>query len=1356
MTIIFSSDRRRTLLLLILVFAAIAAIFTLSRPDASSAAGRPAGRMSDGGRAVVPNYDIRTDKTAFEKLAAFRATLNRTASQTADMRETMVRGEKTLRQTVPTLKIEYNPELGSPEIIAPNAMQGRAFLTRGSSVKRSDILKNFLNQNAGLVGARGPQISDLKIFADYTNPDGNLSFVELNQEINGVPVFRGEVKAGFTRAGEMIRVVNNLAPGLESANLSDDFGNPLDAVNVAVDLIQGDRSKLDLTAKRSASDESTVIFGTGDSATRAEKMYFPTEPGVAIPAWRVLIWQPVSAYYVIVDAKTGTMLWRKNITEDQTQPATYSVYANPNAMINVAHSPFPFSPGPSSPNGLQGTAIPRTSITRIGNEPPYTFNQLGWIADGGTRTDGNAVQAGLDRDGIDGVDANSEAQNADRNFSFAYNPLDPNTNLGDAPVPATQTYPGSDFQQGSVTQLFYICNWFHDETYLLGFTEGARNFQNVNFTGQGLGGDRVRAEGQDSLNVNNANFSTPVDGTRPRMQMYIWNGPTPNIDGNLDADVVIHEHAHGLSNRLHGNSSGLTNDMSRGMGEGWSDFYGMAMLSQPGDPIDGIYTTGSYDLYRAGGSFLNNGYYGIRRFPTAVKSSIGGPNGRPHNPLTFADIDSTQLNLSDGAFAPRFTGTADQVHNIGEVWSGALWEIRARMITRLGWAEGNRRTLQFVTDGMKLSPLSPTFISGRDAIIAAALASGTPADVADMWAGFAVRGMGASASIQNAGGVSTGGTGTARVTESFASPNLEQAPQLGISDFLGNNNGAFEPTETLTLNIPLTNSTGHVATGVTLQVVGGSSVDYGTIEHGQTVSRTIGFLIPASTACGSILDLTFNVTSSLGPVSFTRQITIGAPNVNFSENFDGVTPPAIPAGWTVTSSYAPMTFVSTAASSDTGPNSVFAADLPNCTGGGCPTMNGGSTELTSPSISVEAAAATVSFRHKYNTEPGFDGGVLEVRKGGELQPWEDILVAGGAFLQGGYDGSLGFSMPNPLGGRAAWTGDSGGYVTTVARLPRPNFGGMITLRWRFGTDNNTAPAGGGWNVDSIRVFGNFSCSAAEPVRSRADFDGDGKTDLSVYRPAEGIWYLDRSTQGFTGVNFGLAEDIPTPGDFDGDGKTDIAVWRPSTGTWYRINSGDGTVSSFQFGLPDDIPQAGDFDGDRKDDIAVFRPSTGTWYWQNSGNGQFGGAQFGQDGDMPVGGDYDGDGRDDLTVFRPSEGIWYRLSSAGGAQVSTQFGLSGDLPVNADYDGDNREDIAVWRPSDGNWYRLNSGNNGQFEAFNFGLNGDIPVPGDYDGDGRDDIAVYRGGTWYINRSTSGLIQFNFGLAADVPIPKKYIP
>jgi hypothetical protein len=164
---------------------------------------------------------------------------------------------------------------------------------------------------------------------------------------------------------------------------------------------------MDLRRNESASDDLKVIFGEGDNATVAEKFYFPTEPGVARAAWRVIIWEPVTAWMVVVDAETGTLLWRKNAGEDQTQSATYEVYGNPNAYIDVADSPAPLSPGPIDPGtGTQGAMISRTNRTLIGNEGPYSFNNNGWISDAvRTIRTATAVEAGIDRDGTDGVDA---------------------------------------------------------------------------------------------------------------------------------------------------------------------------------------------------------------------------------------------------------------------------------------------------------------------------------------------------------------------------------------------------------------------------------------------------------------------------------------------------------------------------------------------------------------------------------------------------------------------------------------------------------------------------------------------------------------------------------------------------------------------------------------------------------------------------------------------------------------------------------------------------------------------------------------------------------------------------------------
>jgi len=269
------------------------------------------------------------------------------------------------------------------------------------------------------------------------------------------------------------------------------------------------------------------------------------------------------------------------------------------------------------------------------------------------------------------------------------------------------------------------------------------------------------------------------------------------------------------------------------------------------------------------------------------------------------------------------------------------------------------------------------------------------------------------------------------------------------------------------------------------------------------------------------------------------------------------------------------------------------------------------------------------------------------------------------------------------------------------------------------------------------------------ARAPFDFDGDGRSDVAVFRPSTGIWYETRSADdSFYAVNFGLSDDKLAAADFDGDNKTDVAVFRPSNGYWYTLRSSDQTVSAFQFGQNGDIPVPNDFDGDGRADVAVFRPSDGTWYEQTSLLNQFVAAQFGQAGDLPQIGDFDGDGIGDLCVFR--EGVWYFTLSGSNSFSYDQFGIATDKPVPADFDGDGITDIAVYRY--GLWYvRRSSGGD---TGFAFGLPVDVPVGADYDGDGRADYAVYRDGIWYYQQSTAGFGAIAFGLPEDRPVPAAF--
>jgi hypothetical protein len=285
--------------------------------------------------------------------------------------------------------------------------------------------------------------------------------------------------------------------------------------------------------------------------------------------------------------------------------------------------------------------------------------------------------------------------------------------------------------------------------------------------------------------------------------------------------------------------------------------------------------------------------------------------------------------------------------------------------------------------------------------------------------------------------------------------------------------------------------------------------------------------------------------------------------------------------------------------------------------------------------------------------------------------------------------------------------------------------------------------------------------SASPPTSHApfDFDGDGKTDIGIFRPSGGEWWVNRSGDGQTlALVFGSSTDVIVPADYTGDGKADIAVFRPSSGEWYVLRSDDFSYFALPFGTNGDVPVPADYDADGKADFAVFRPSSSTWFITQSSGAPTRIVPFGSTGDQPVVSDYDGDGKADIAIIRPaaSGAEWWIARSTTGPLVM-QFGESTDKAVQGDYTGDGKADIAIWRPSTGEWFVVRS-DDFSYYAFPFGTTGDVVAPGDYDGDGKFDVTVFRPSTatWYIARTTAGTQIVPFGANGDRPLPNAFVP
>lgn len=793
-----------------------------------------------------------------------------------------------LRAVAPDLEIRWSAEE------TPRVLYSRSgALTRPSLLASETIARKFLRERLALYRVED---ENLRLTANYRTRRTGARHLIFKQYARGLEVFGADVKVTLDKDGRVVFVTSGLAPKAETLTSTQPLLSEHEAVAVAAKSLDLDASSLKEVSKR------LVVF-----------MLTPDEPRLA---WRIRIQDPRSGdrYDLIVDDAKATVLLRHSLTWYFADTPSYRVY--------TGHSPQPNMPFLS----LSPPFVDRVLVSTQGDP---TASPAGWLNPANPITSGNNVVAREDRLGNNSGGRTARAEG----LSFDF-PLILNT-IGQEP---------ENFTDASITNLFYRCNWIHDYLYRLGFDEQAGNFQVDNFGRGGLGNDPVLADAQDGSRFNNASFGTSEDGFPGRMQMYLWTTAQPKVDGSFDAEVIVHEYVHGLTTRLVGGSQDATSlfgIQSGGMGEGWSDWYAMTMLSSPGDDPDAKYPFGSY--------VTRNFERGIRRFAYSTNLDI--------NPLTYADIDPAQTR-----FNPADT---DSVHRTGEVWASALWTARSEFIKAYGFEQGKALIEQIVTDGLKLTPTNPSFVDARDAILAADRLANAGANECLLWAAFARRGIGFGASALN------GSTNSVR--QSFAT-----APYCSREGSISFDRTAYTDGSTITLSLGDLDLVGQTSAQVLLTSVATGDSETVTLSASSipglftgSVAIVFASASPGDGRLQAALGDTIRASSTdqaVAQARTIREVTIFEDAVSKKEQFN------IVSDWKLTKT----TFKSPSKSL----TDSKKGDYKN---------NANSIVEIMPKFNfTEMAGSRLVFQHKYALERGFDFGYVDVRVGNGL--WTPVAA----------------------------------------------------------------------------------------------------------------------------------------------------------------------------------------------------------------------------------------------------------------------------------------------------------------------------------------------------------------------------
>lgn len=664
----------------------------------------------------------------FEQLPSLVETQNVQSAQMAAF--------ENLQNRIPGLKVDWNVLTGTVTMLRSL----NRFLTPPSTENPRTIALDFFRSNLNLFGLQDADLLNLDITQDAVTKRSGIRRLIFQQKHNGIYLYSGELRVNFTSRGEVINSSGDIIPSLASAiQATTPTITAEQAITAAANSIDAEiTAPLQLKSGPEGTMRKNIFVKGADFSDdiRVQLYYWAINRTTVRLIWQVFIGARNSGYtyQVFVDAQNGQILYRATITQSHRRVDTAKW------RVFTSDSPSPMSPGPATPDGTQPPLVSRDLVETNGDP---AASPEGWIPDGTTTTTGNNADAFIDSDD-DGTPDVARPESATREFDF---PLD----LTAAPTT-------TDNQNSAVVNTFYWANWYHDRLYELGFDEAAGNFQNDNFGLGGADGDAIEIRVQSGFD--NSTFSTQPDGTPGIWRVFIFTGSDPDRDAALDQEIAIHELTHGLTNRLVGGPT-VTMPFSTqpwAMGEGWSDFYAIALLAEPGDDLNGNYAIGAYSVFNLfvdPPGWDDNYYFGIRRYPYSRNMST--------SPLTFADIDPAQFDVDTAIPTDPFFSTqpADEFHNAGEIWCLALLECHANLIDYYGFNVGNELMLQLVTDGLSLiTTNTPTFIEARDAIFSADLAANGGANHCLLWAGFSQRGLGPGAS-------SPAFTTTSGVVESF-------------------------------------------------------------------------------------------------------------------------------------------------------------------------------------------------------------------------------------------------------------------------------------------------------------------------------------------------------------------------------------------------------------------------------------------------------------------------------------------------------------------------------------------------------------------------------------------------------------